>query len=162
MIRQNHLYQLHSGFKVHSNSAQTNRLLKPLAQEISSSTCISCKVVSKSIQTQLKLHASWSECDHNCAGTVTSTRTRSTRYHYKSFETKLLVNSSSTPTYSKVFTKFRFTSCGWQRIWRVPPSPPLRIFFSKKGVTDLGGPPAPPFTDKIRKVVFEVLPKPML
>ena len=47
-----------------------------------------------------------------CAGTVTTTRTRSTRYHYKSFETKLLVNSSSTPTYSKVFTKFRFTSCG--------------------------------------------------
>ena len=110
MVRQNHLYQLHSGFKVHSNSAQTNCLLKPLAQEISSSTCISCKVVSKSIQTQLKLHASWSECDHNCAGTVTSTRTRSTRYHYKSFETKLLVNSSSTPTYSKVFTRCRFTS----------------------------------------------------
>ena len=43
------------------------------------------------------------------------------------------------------------------RIWGVPPSPLYGIFFSEKGVTDLGGPP-PPFTDKIRKVVFEVLP----
>ena len=34
----------------------------------------------------------------------------------------------------------------------------LRIFFSKKGVTDLGGTSPPPFTDKIRKVVFDVLP----
>ena len=45
------------------------------------------------------------------------------------------------------------------RIWGVPPSPPLWIFFSKKGVTDLGGTPAPPFTDKIRKVVFDGFPK---
>ena len=45
------------------------------------------------------------------------------------------------------------------RISGVPPSPPLWIFFSEKGVTDLGGTPAPPFTDKIRKVVFEVLPR---
>ena len=30
--------------------------------------------------------------------------------------------------------------------------------FGIKGVTDLEGTP-PPFTDKIRKVVFEVLPK---
>ena len=44
------------------------------------------------------------------------------------------------------------------RIWGVPPSPPLRIFFSEKGVTDLGGTP-PPFTDKIRKVVFDPFPK---
>ena len=64
------------------------------------------------------------------------------------------------------------------RIWGVPPSPPLQIFFSEKGVTDFGGTPPPPFTDfffsekgvtdlggtpppftdKIRKVVFEVLP----
>ena len=38
--------------------------------------------------------------------------------------------------------------------------PPLLygFFFSEKGVTDLGGTP-PPFTNKIRKVVFEVLPK---
>ena len=42
-------------------------------------------------------------------------------------------------------------------IWGVPPSPPLRIFFGEKGVTDLGGTP-PPFMDKIRKVVFEGLP----
>ena len=44
------------------------------------------------------------------------------------------------------------------RIWGVPPSPPLQIFFSEKGVTDFGGTP-PPFANKIRKVVFEVLPK---
>ena len=45
----------------------------------------------------------------------------------------------------------------WLRIWGVPPSPPFRIFFfSEKGVTDLGGTP-PPFTDKIRKVVFDGL-----
>ena len=30
--------------------------------------------------------------------------------------------------------------------------------FSEKGVTDLGGNPPPPFTDKIRKVVFDGLP----
>ena len=36
---------------------------------------------------------------------------------------------------------------------------PLYGFFpSKKGVTDLGGTP-PPFTDKIRKVVFDGAPK---
>ena len=44
------------------------------------------------------------------------------------------------------------------RIWGVPPSPPLRIFFQQKGGYGFGGYP-PPFTDKIRKVVFEVLPK---
>ena len=40
------------------------------------------------------------------------------------------------------------------------PPPPLYgfFFFSEKGVTDLGGTPLPPFKDKIRKVVFEVLP----
>ena len=39
-------------------------------------------------------------------------------------------------------------------------TPPLnRIFFSEKGVTDLGGTPLPPFTDKIRKVVFDGLTK---
>ena len=44
------------------------------------------------------------------------------------------------------------------RIWGVPPTPPLRIFFlSEKGVTDFGGTP-PPLTDKIRKVVFYGLP----
>ena len=43
-----------------------------------------------------------------------------------------------------------------------PPPPPLyRLFFGIKRVTDLGGTP-PPFTDKIRKVVFEVPPKIML
>ena len=42
----------------------------------------------------------------------------------------------------------------------VPPPPLLWIFFGKKGVTDLGGTP-PPFQDKIRKVVFEGLPKPI-
>ena len=38
--------------------------------------------------------------------------------------------------------------------------PPLygQNFQQKKGVTDLGGTLPPPFTDKIRKVVFEVLP----
>jgi hypothetical protein len=45
------------------------------------------------------------------------------------------------------------------RIWGVPPFPPNGFFFGEKGVTDLGGPPPPPFTNKIRKVVFEVLPK---
>ena len=45
------------------------------------------------------------------------------------------------------------------RIWGVPPSPPLRIFFfNEEGVTDLGGTPAPPFRDKIRKVVFDGFP----
>ena len=40
------------------------------------------------------------------------------------------------------------------------PLPPFTdFFFSEKGVTDLGGTTPPPFTDKIRKVVFEVLPK---
>ena len=38
-----------------------------------------------------------------------------------------------------------------------PPPPLYGFFFSKKGVTDLGG--TPPFTDKIRKVVFDRLPK---
>ena len=38
------------------------------------------------------------------------------------------------------------------------PLPPFTDnIFGKKGVTDLGG--TPPFTDKIRKVVFEVFPK---
>ena len=38
------------------------------------------------------------------------------------------------------------------------PLPPFTdFFFSEKGVTDLGGTP-PPFTDRIRKVVFEVPP----
>ena len=32
---------------------------------------------------------------------------------------------------------------------------PKNGVFSEKGVTDLGGTPAPPFTDKIRKVVFD-------
>ena len=36
--------------------------------------------------------------------------------------------------------------------------PPLRTKFSPKKVTDLGG-TLPPFTDKIRKVVFDGLPK---
>ena len=40
-----------------------------------------------------------------------------------------------------------------------PPPPRYGFFFSEKGVTDLGGTPAPPFTDNIRKVVFEVFPK---
>ena len=44
------------------------------------------------------------------------------------------------------------------RIWGVPPSPPLRIFFQQKGGYGFGGYP-PPFTDKMRKVVFEVFPK---
>ena len=44
------------------------------------------------------------------------------------------------------------------RIWGVPPSPPLRIFFSAKRDLRIWGVPPPPFTDKIRKVVFEVLP----
>ena len=45
------------------------------------------------------------------------------------------------------------------RIWGVPPSPPLRIFFfGEKGVTDLGGTPPPLFTDKIRNVVFDLAP----
>ena len=44
------------------------------------------------------------------------------------------------------------------RIWGVPPSPPLRIFFQRKGGYGFGGYP-PPFTDKIRKVVFDRLPK---
>ena len=45
------------------------------------------------------------------------------------------------------------------RIWGVPPSP-LHGFFSssKTGITDLGGTPTPPFTDKIRKVVFDPFP----
>ena len=30
--------------------------------------------------------------------------------------------------------------------------------FGEKGVTDLGDTPPPPFTDKIRKVVFDVFP----
>ena len=39
------------------------------------------------------------------------------------------------------------------------PLPPFTDkFFSEKGVTDLGGNP-PSFMDKIRKVVFELLPK---
>ena len=37
------------------------------------------------------------------------------------------------------------------------PSPPLRIFFQRKGGYGFGGTP-PPFTDKIRKVVFDRLP----
>ena len=47
------------------------------------------------------------------------------------------------------------------RIGGVPPSPPLRIYFSaKRGLRIRGVPPAPPpFTDKIRKVVFDRLPK---
>ena len=44
------------------------------------------------------------------------------------------------------------------RIWGAPPSPRLQIFFSEKGVTDLGGTPSPPFTDKIRRGVFDVAP----
>ena len=44
------------------------------------------------------------------------------------------------------------------RIWGVPPPPRLRIFFGEKWVTDLGGTPPLPLTDKIRKVVFEVAP----
>ena len=32
-------------------------------------------------------------------------------------------------------------------------------YFSEKGVTDLRGTPPPPFTDKIRKVVFDPFPK---
>ena len=39
--------------------------------------------------------------------------------------------------------------------WGVPPF--TDKIFSKKGVKDLGGAP-PPFTDKIRKVVFEGFP----
>ena len=38
------------------------------------------------------------------------------------------------------------------------PPPFTDKIFGKKGVTDLGGTPPSPFTDKIRKVVFEVLP----
>ena len=38
------------------------------------------------------------------------------------------------------------------------PLPPFTDkIFGKKGVTDLGGTP-PPFTDKIRKVVFDLAP----
>ena len=44
------------------------------------------------------------------------------------------------------------------RIWGVPFSPPVRIFFQQKGVYGFGGFPPPPFTDKIRKVVFDGLP----
>ena len=45
------------------------------------------------------------------------------------------------------------------RIWGVPPSPPLRTKFSaKRGLRIWGVLPLPPFTDKICKVVFEVLP----
>ena len=44
------------------------------------------------------------------------------------------------------------------RIWGVPPSPPLRIFFSAKRGLRIWGVPPPPFTDKIRKVVFDRLP----
>ena len=40
-----------------------------------------------------------------------------------------------------------------------PPPPLYGFFFSEKGLTDLGGTPAPPFTDKICKVVFEGLPR---
>ena len=42
--------------------------------------------------------------------------------------------------------------------WGYPPPPLYGFFFSEKGVTDLGGNPAPPFTDKIRKVVFDGFP----
>ena len=45
------------------------------------------------------------------------------------------------------------------RIWGVPPSPPLRIFFQRKGGYGLRGYPAPPFTDKIREVVFDGAPR---
>ena len=38
------------------------------------------------------------------------------------------------------------------------PKSRLRICFSEKGVTDLGGNPPTPFTDKIRKVVFDGAP----
>ena len=37
--------------------------------------------------------------------------------------------------------------------------PPLRIFFPAKKELRIWGVPPPPFTDKIRKVVFEVFPK---
>ena len=38
--------------------------------------------------------------------------------------------------------------------------PPFKgNIFGKKGVMDLGGTPLPPFTDKIRKVVFDPFPK---
>ena len=39
-----------------------------------------------------------------------------------------------------------------------PSSPFTDKIFGKKAVTDLGGTPPPPFTDKIRKVVFDLLP----
>ena len=45
------------------------------------------------------------------------------------------------------------------RIWGVPPSPLYGFFFQRKGGYGFGGYSPPPFTDKIRKVVFEVLPK---
>ena len=38
------------------------------------------------------------------------------------------------------------------------PSPPLRTQFSAKKELRIWGVPFPPFTDKIRKVVFDVLP----
>ena len=52
---------------------------------------------------------------------------------------------------------FKYYFADFVRKWGTPP-PFTDFFFGKKGVTDLGGTPAPPFTDKIRKVVFEVLP----
>ena len=34
------------------------------------------------------------------------------------------------------------------------------LLYEQKGLTDWGGnPPTPPFTDKVRKIVFDVLPK---
>ena len=44
------------------------------------------------------------------------------------------------------------------RIWGVPPSPPLRIFFQQKGGYRFRGYPRPPLYGQIRKVVFEVFP----
>ena len=45
------------------------------------------------------------------------------------------------------------------RIWGVLPSPLYGFFFQQKGTYGFGGSPRPPFTDKIRKVVFDRLPK---
>ena len=46
------------------------------------------------------------------------------------------------------------------RIWGYPRPPFYGFFSAKRGLWIWGGPP-PPFQDKIRKVVFEGLPKPI-
>ena len=48
---------------------------------------------------------------------------------------------------------FKYYFADFVRKWGSPPR--LRIFFGKKGVTDLGGTPLPPFTDFSPKIFLQ-------